>query len=162
MVQKPRGVKLLAPWRGSWCGHGRTPSHTPPGGSARASPGPRASWQMPLTQRTPVWALGKSPRVPASCSTCSGDGRTPTHAGLVVLFTPGVLAGVCPQTRETAVFVAMVNSSSLLEIRVLEPASISEAAPRPTGPFPSVRCCCESHVDVEREALNPHFPTTNA
>ena len=120
------------------------------------------SWQMLLMQRTPVWALGESPRVPASCSTCSGDGRTPTHAGLVVLFTPGVLAGVCPQTRETAVFVAMVNSSSLLEIRVLEPASISEAAPRPTGPFPSVRCCCESHVDVEREALNPHFPTTNA
>ena len=56
----------------------------------------------------------------------------------------------------------MVNSSSLLEIRVLEPASISETAPRPAGPSPSMRCCYESHVDVEREALNPHFPTTDA
>ena len=100
--RSPGGVKLLAPRRGSRCGHGRTPSHTPPGGSARASPGPRASWQMPLMQRTPVWALGKSPQVPASCSTCSGDGRTLTHAGPAMLFTPGVLAGICPQTRETA------------------------------------------------------------
>lgn len=39
--------------------------------------------------------------MPASHSARSGDGRAPTHAGLAVLFTPGVLAGVRPQTRNS-------------------------------------------------------------